>query len=44
MEVTGRHAKIKILFEKQSYHNGSFSFGLLEFEIHRNTEFEQCMI
>ena len=44
MEIFRRHAQINILFEKQIYHNGSFSFGLLEFEIHRNTEFEQYMI
>ena len=44
MEVTGRHAKINLLFEKQIYHNGSINFGLLEFEIHGNAEFEQYII
>ena len=44
MEVTGRHAKINLLFEKQIYHNGSINFGLLEFEIHGNAEFEHYII
>ena len=36
--------ELNILLEKQIYHNGSFSFGLLEYEIHGNAEFKQYMI
>ena len=44
MEVFSRHAYINILSEKQIYHNGSFTFGLLEFEIHGHAKFEQYMV